>query len=267
MEDLKMPLTEHLGELRKRIVVSLIALGVTFIIAFTFSEEIFRVIMFPLKYSLDFSVREMYLRFIPQDKLQMTKLVFLAPAEAFWMNMKLSFVTGILLSLPVIFHQLWLFISPGLLAREKKYVLPFIILATSLFIFGAAFCFFIVLPFAMGFLLTYKVGDFLMPMLSVGQYVDFCLKFILAFGAIFELPIIIIFLTKMGIVTPQTLARNRKYAALIAFVIAAFLTPTPDAFNQVLMAIPIILLYEIGIWISPFFSARRRERSEEEEEA
>jgi sec-independent protein translocase protein TatC len=253
MEDEKMPLTEHLGELRKRITISLAALIVTFVFSFTYSEEIFRLIMFPLKYNLDFSVKNIYVHFVPQDKLQNTKLVFLAPAEAFWMNLKVSFVAGLMLSLPVMFHQLWKFISPGLLPRERKYVIPFIFSATGLFLFGAAFCFFIVLPFAMGFLLTYKVGDFLMPMLSVGQYVDFCLKFILAFGVVFELPIIIIFLTKMGIVTPKTLAKNRKYAVLIAFVLAAFLTPTPDAFNQILMAVPIILLYEIGIWVSLLF--------------
>ncbi|MEW6738735.1 MAG: twin-arginine translocase subunit TatC [Nitrospirota bacterium] len=253
MEDEKMPLTEHLGELRKRITISLVALLATFMVAFNYSEEIFKFIMFPLRYNLDFSVKNMYVHFVPQDKLQNTKLVFLAPAEAFWMNLKVSFVAGLMLSLPVMFHQLWKFISPGLLPKERRYVIPFIFSATGLFLFGAAFCFFIVLPLAMGFLLTYKVGDFLMPMLSVGQYVDFCLKFILSFGAVFELPIIIIFLTKMGIVTPKTLAKNRKYAVLIAFVLAAFLTPTPDAFNQILMALPIILLYEIGIWISPLF--------------
>ena len=256
MENEKMPLTEHLGDLRKRIVISLVALFVTFAIAFNYSEEIFRFIMFPLRYNLDFSVKNMYVHFVQQDKLQNTKLVFLAPAEAFWMNLKVAFVAGLMLSLPVIFLQLWKFISPGLLPKEKKYVFPFILSATTLFLFGAAFCFFIVLPFAMGFLLTYKVGDFLMPMLSVGQYVDFCLKFILAFGAIFELPILIVFLVKMGIVTPRTLARNRKYAILIAFIVAAILTPTPDAFNQTLMAVPIILLYEIGIWISPLFAKK-----------
>lgn len=253
MENEKMPLTEHLGELRKRITISLVSLLATFMVAFNYSEEIFKFIMFPLRYNLDFSVKNMYVHFVQQDKLQSTKLVFLAPAEAFWMNIKVSFVAGLILSLPVMFHQLWKFISPGLLPKERRYVIPFIFSATGLFLFGAAFCFFIVLPFAMGFLLTYKVGDFLMPMLSVGQYVDFCLKFILAFGAVFELPIFIIFLTKMGIVTPKTLARNRKYAVLIAFILAAFLTPTPDAFNQTLMALPIILLYEIGIWISPLF--------------
>lgn len=261
MEDERMPLTDHLGELRKRILTALAAVFIAFLVTFTYSEEIFKLVMFPLKYTLDFSVREMYMKFVPQDKLHDTKLVFLAPAEAFWMNLKVAFVAGIMLALPVIFLQLWKFISPGLLSKEKKYVLPFIFLATLLFLSGASFCFFIVLPFALGFLLTYKVGDFLMPMLSVGQYVDFCLKFILAFGAIFELPVVIILLTKMGIVTPKTLAKNRKYAILVAFIAGGILTPTPDAFNQTLMAVPIIILYEIGIWISPLFTPKKRENA------
>lgn len=259
MEEQKMPITEHLGDLRKRIIVCVIALFITFLISFNYSEDIFRFIMFPLKYNLGFSVKNMYIHFVPQDKLQNTKLVFLAPAEAFWMNIKVAFVAGLILALPLIFYQLWKFISPGLLHKEKRYVVPFILLATSLFLIGAAFCFFIVLPFAMGFLLTYKVGDFLSPMLSVGNYVDFCLKFILAFGAVFELPIVIIFFTRMGIVTPKTLAKNRKYAILLAFVVAAILTPTPDAFNQTLMAVPIIVLYEVGIILSRIFKRRKVE--------
>jgi len=239
MESEKMPLTEHLGDLRKRIAISLIAVLIAFVIAFNYSEEIFTSIMFPLKYNLSFSMKNPFLSIVPQEKLSQTmKLVFLAPAEAFWMSMKLVFVAALVIALPVIFYQVWKFISPGLLAKEKKYVLPFVISATGLFIAGALFCFFMVLPFAMGFLLTYKLGDVLMPMLSVGMYVDFCLKFLLAFGAVFELPIVIIFLTRMGIVTTKTLAKNRKYAVLAAFVLAAILTPTPDIFNQTLMAIP-----------------------------
>jgi sec-independent protein translocase protein TatC len=259
MEEHKMPVIGHLGDLRKKIIVSLTALCITFLLSFTYSEDIFRFIMFPLKYNLNFSVKNMDIHFVPKDKLQNTKLVFLAPAEAFWMNIKVAFVVGLILALPVIFHQLWKFISPGLLQKEKKYIIPFIILATSLFLVGAAFCFFIVLPFAMEFLLTYKVGDFLSPMLSVGNYVDFCLKFILAFGAIFELPIAIIFFTRMGIVTPKTLAKNRKYAVLLAFVAAAILTPTPDAFNQTLMAVPMIVLYEVGVIVSRIFIRRKVE--------
>jgi sec-independent protein translocase protein TatC len=244
---------EHLGDLRKKIVVSLIATSVTFVVAFSYSEYIMKFLMFPLRYNLDFSVKKMYIYFAPQDKLQNMKLIFLSPAEGFWINMKIAFVAALVLALPVIFQQLWGFISPGLHRKEKKYVVPFVFVATGLFLTGAAFCFFIVLPFAMSFLLTYKVGDYMMPMLSVGQYVDFCLKFILAFGAVFELPIFIVFFTRIGVVTPQTLAKHRKYAILIAFVVAAILTPTPDAFNQTLMALPMIVLYEVGIIAARIF--------------
>lgn len=247
----------HLGDLRKKITVSLIATCVTFMVSFNYSEQLLESLMFPLRYTLDFSVTKMYMYFIPQDKLHNTKLVFLAPAEGFWMNMKIAMVAALILALPVIFQQLWSFISPGLHGKEKKYVVPFVLTATGLFLVGGAFCFFIVLPFAMGFLLTYKVGDFMMPLLSVGQYVDFCLKFILAFGAVFELPIIILFATRMGLITTQTLAKNRRYAVLIAFIVAAILTPTPDIFNQTLMAVPMIILYEVGIIAARVFVRRK----------
>jgi sec-independent protein translocase protein TatC len=252
-EPKKMSFFEHLDELRKKIMVSLIAVSVIFVVTFNYSEYVLQFLMFPLRYTLDFSVKEMYMQFLAEDKLKGTKLVFLSPAEGFWMNMKISFVAAFIASLPVLFQQFWSFIAPGLHSRERKYVLPFVIFATILFLVGACFCFFVVLPFAMSFLLTYKIGDFMMPMLSVGQYVDFCLKFILAFGAVFELPIILVFLTRMGLVTTKTLAKNRKYAVLAAFIIAAILTPTPDVFNQTLMAVPMIVLYEVGIFVSRIF--------------
>jgi sec-independent protein translocase protein TatC len=254
-----MSFLEHLGELRKKIIISLIAISVMFVGTFSYSEYILKYLMFPLRYNLVFSVRKMYIYFAPQDKLKDTKLVFLAPAEGFWMNMKIALVAALVLSLPVIFQQLWGFISPGLHRKEKKYVVPFILVATALFLVGDAFCFFIVLPFAMDFLLTYKVGDFMMPMLSVGQYTDFCLKFLLAFGVVFELPIFIIFATRMGLVTTETLAKHRRYAILIAFIVAAIITPTPDAFNQTLMAIPMIILYEVGILASRIFVRKKAE--------
>ena len=257
MADGKMSLTAHLEDLRKRIIISVAAVLAAFVVAFNYSEEIFGILMFPLRNSLDFSISELYVRFVPVDKLKTTKLVFLAPTEAFWMNMKVALVAALVFSLPVIFLQLWKFISPGLQPTEKKYVIPFVIVSTGLFMVGASFCFIIVLPLALSFLLNYKVGDFLMPMLSVGQYVDFCLKFILAFGAIFELPIVLIFLTKIGLVTPETLKRNRRLAIVLAFVAGAILTPTPDPFNQTLMAIPIIMLYEVGIQLSVFFAKRK----------
>ena len=241
-----MPLTEHLTELRKRIFISLGSVLLIFLVSFNFSTEIFSVLTLPLRAEMKLSVTTPYIQFTDKPP---TPLVFLAPAEAFWMHFKVAFMAAFVLSLPVIFLQFWKFISPGLLPKEKKYFLPFMFFAVLLFSVGAVFCFIIILPFAMTFLLGYKTAQ-MTPMLSVGSYIDFCLKFILAFGAIFELPLVIIFLTRFGIVTPSALARNRKYAILAAFVVAAMLTPTPDAFNQSLMAVPIILLYEVGILLS-----------------
>lgn len=241
-----MPLIEHLSELRKRIVFPLATIGIAFVIIFSVSEKIFKILTFPLDAEFKLSLSHPYIQIMEKAP---TPLVFLAPAEAFWMHLKISFVSAFVISLPVIFYQFWRFISPGLLPKEKKYLFPFILSSSFLFVVGALFCFLVVLPFAMTFLLGYKTGS-LNPMISVGNYIDFCLKFILAFGVVFELPIVIIFLTKFGIVTPKTLARQRKYAVLFAFVAAAILTPTPDAFNQTLMAVPIIILYEVGILLS-----------------
>ncbi len=265
MADEKMPFTGHLEDLRKRIVISLVGLIAGFSLCFTYSEEIFNVLTMPLRSELSFGTHYPFISFVP-SKIKNPSLVFLAPAEAFWMHLKVAFVAGLILSLPLILYQLWKFVSPGLLLKEKRYVGPFVASATLLFLAGAVFCFMIVLPFAMGFLLTYKTGS-MTPMLSVGSYVDFCLKFILAFGAVFELPIVIVFLTRMGIVTPKTLAKNRKYAVLLAFVAGAILTPTPDAFNQTLMAVPIIFLYEAGIIVSRFFVKRKPVKGGEESEA
>lgn len=249
-----MPLTEHLSELRKRILYSLVVLLVVFVVLFNYSEVLFAWLTLPMKSELSFSLHSPFLRLVEKKA---ASLVFLAPAEAFWMHLKVSMVASLVLSLPVVFYHLWKFISPGLLPKERRYVIPFIMGATGLFLMGAAFCFFVVLPFAMTFLLGYKTAN-LTPMISVGSYVDFCLKFVLAFGVISELPLIIVFLARLGLVTPQFLAKNRKFAVLFAFVIGAVLTPTPDFFNQTLMAVPIIILYEIGILLSRIMYRNRR---------
>lgn len=254
LENPEMALTEHLSELRKRILVSLSFLLITFMFIFNYSEEIFKILTFPLKTELMVNMNKPYLHI--REKAA-PPLVFFAVGEAFWMHLKISFVSAFIVSLPVIFHQLWGFISPGLHAGEKKYVLPFVMFATMLFLIGALFCFSIILPFAITFLLGYKTAAFT-PMLSVEKYIDFCLKFILAFGAVFELPLVIIFLTRSGFVSPNTLAKQRKYAVLFSFVAAAVLTPTPDAFNQTLMAVPIIILYEIGIILSRIIYRKRK---------
>lgn len=245
MSDEKLSFFSHLEELRRRILISLVGIGVGFALTFSYSETILRLLKRPLTTDLVFSRTYPFLRSIPRAAPPID-LIFLAPAEAFWMHMKIAFLTGLLLVLPVILYQIWKFVAPGLLPHERRYALPFVVLATFFFFFGLLFCFYFVLPFTLNFLLTYKTEN-LKPMISIGNYVDFTAKFLLGFGLIFELPLAIGLAAKMGLVTPQFLSRNRKYAILVNFTIAAILTPTPDLFNQALMALPMCLLYEVGI--------------------
>jgi sec-independent protein translocase protein TatC len=234
--DDKMPFMEHLGELRTRIVRSLFwLLGGTFI-AFFRAEQI-----------TDYLAR-------PVTKLGY-KLVFTAPAEAFWVQMKVAIIVGLFLSAPGILWQVWAFVAPGLHEHEKKYAAPFVIIGSLMFIAGGAFSLFVVTPYAIQFLLSYA-RDTLQPMITLENHIDFLLKFTLAFGLVFELPLIITLLARMGVVTSKQLARNRKYAILGAFIAGAVLTPTPDAFNQTLMAGPLILLYEVGIICARVFGRR-----------
>ena len=234
--DDRMPFMEHLGELRIRIVRGLIGLLIGLVIAFPFSQKIVDYLARPIRATGN-------------------TLVFLAVTEAFWVQMKVALIVGLFLAAPVILWQVWAFVAPGLHAHEKKYAAPFVIVGSLLFIGGGAFSLKVVTPFAIQFLLSYSRPG-LQPMISIGSYVDFLLKFTLAFGIVFELPLATTLLARMGVVTPRVLAKNRKYAILGAFVAAAILTPTPDAFNQALMAGPIIILYEAGIVCARIFGKR-----------
>ena len=235
--DDKMPFMEHLGELRTRIMRSLFwLLGGTFIALFR-AEQI-----------TDYLAR-------PVTKLGY-KLVFTAPAEAFWVQMKVALIVGLFLAAPGILWQVWAFVAPGLHQHERKYAAPFVIIGSVMFMAGGAFSLFVVTPYAIAFLLSYA-RETLQPMTTLENHVGFLLKFTLAFGLVFELPLALTLLARMGIVTPRALAKNRKYAILGAFVAAAILTPTPDAFNQTLMAGPLILLYEVGIVCARVFGRRR----------
>ncbi len=235
--DDKMPFLEHLGELRTRIVRSLIALCVGVLITIPFSARIVDYLAKPIKATGN-------------------HLVFLAVAEAFWVQMKVALFAGLFIAAPAILWQVWAFISPGLYQNEKKYAAPFVIVGSLLFIAGGAFSLLVVTPNAVKFLLAYG-SESLQPMISIGNYIDFLLKFTLGFGAVFEVPLAITLLARMGLVTPRMLAKNRKFAILGAFIIGAVLTPTPDAFNQTLMAGPIIILYEIGIICARVFGRKR----------
>jgi sec-independent protein translocase protein TatC len=235
--DDKMPFLEHLGELRVRIMRALIAVLVGALVALPFSQ-----------YLIDWLAR-------PITRLGY-ELVFTAPAEAFWVQMKVGIIAGLFVAAPGILWQVWGFVSPGLHAYEKKYAVPFVIIGSMLFLVGGAFSLFVVTPYALTFLLGYARPG-LKPMITIENHIDFLLKFTLAFGAVFELPLIITLASRMGLVTARTLAKNRKYAILGAFVVGAVLTPTPDAFNQALMAGPLILLYEVGIICARLFGRRK----------
>jgi sec-independent protein translocase protein TatC len=232
----KMPFMEHLGELRTRIVRSLVAVLIGLVVSFPLSQRI-----------VDYLARP----------IQATghSLVFLAVTEAFWVQMKVAMIAGVFLASPAILWQVWRFVSPGLYAHEKRYAAPFVIFGSLLFVGGGVFSLKVVTPYAVTFLLSYSRPG-LQPMISIGSYIDFLLKFTLAFGIVFELPLAITLAARMGLVTPKVLARHRKYAVLGAFVAAAILTPTPDAFNQALMAGPLIVLYEVGIICARIFARR-----------
>jgi sec-independent protein translocase protein TatC len=234
--DDRMPFMEHLGELRVRIMRALYGLLAGTVIALPFSERI-----------VDWLAR-------PITRLGY-ELVFTAPAEAFWVQMKVGLIAGVFIAAPVILWQVWAFIAPGLHGHEKKYAVPFVLIGSVMFLAGGAFSLFVVTPYALTFLLGYARPG-LKPMITIQNHIDFLLKFTLAFGAVFELPLALTLLARMGVVNARMLARNRKYAILGAFVAGAILTPTPDAFNQALMAGPLIILYEVGIVCARIFGRK-----------
>jgi sec-independent protein translocase protein TatC len=233
----KMSFMEHLGELRTRIVRALLGVLVGLVIAFPLSQWMVDYLARPIKDTGN-------------------TLVFLAVTEAFWVQMKVALIAGLFIASPAILWQVWAFVAPGLHTKERKYAAPFVIVGSLLFICGGAFSLKVVTPYAITFMLSYSRPG-LQPMISIGSYIDFLLKFTVAFGAVFELPLALTLLARMGVVTPQVLARNRKYAVLGAFVAAAVLTPTPDMFNQTLMAGPLIILYEVGIIAARIFGKRK----------
>src|SRR5882724_2484851 len=170
-------------------------------------------------------------------------------------ELRTRIICSLFIGSPGILYQVWAFIAPGLHEQEKKYAVPFVVIGSLMFIAGGAFSLFVVTPYAIAFLLSYA-RETLQPMITLENHVDFLLKFTLAFGLVFELPLIITLLARMGVVTTKQLSKNRKYAILGAFIAGAVLTPTPDAFNQTLMAGPLILLYEVGIVCARIFGRR-----------
>lgn len=218
-------LIQHLEELRKRIFYSIISIIITSIVSYAFVEK--------LLYHLSKPVGN---------------LVFIRPIEAFITHIKLALFCGVFISFPIIIYQIWAFVSPGLKKEERKHIRLFGPLSLLLFLLGSGFSYFVIVPLGIKFLIGYGT-DWLRPMISVGSYMSFFCVMILVFGIVFELPVVILFLTKLRIVSPPALRKNRKYVILAIFICAAVLTP-PDIFTQVMMAIPLIILYEFSIIIS-----------------
>ncbi len=249
MHDVEMPLTGHLEELRSRLLRGVLALLAGFAASYAFSERIITFMEIPL------------VRGAPGAKLNYFSLM-----EPFITHLKAAFFTGLLLALPVIFFQLYRFAAPGLLPKERRYIIPFVCFGTLFFLAGAALAFTIVLPYAVEFFLHFDPT--LVATLNVSKYLSFSIRMMIAFGVIFQLPLAVFILARLGLVSPQMLARNRRYALLAAFVFGAVLTP-PDPVTQCLMATPLLLMYELSIWVARLFyrgNATSGEAEEEEEE-
>ena len=234
-KDNRLTITGHLIEIRQRLTISVIALVITVIVAFVFYEEIFHFLIAPAGN-------------IP--------LIYTEMTEMLGTTMKVSLAGGVVLAMPFFVYQFIMFVSPALTRKEKKYVyiaLPWIAL---MFAGGVAFAYFILLPPALKFLLTFG-GDIATPQIKIGNYITLVTRLLVAIGVVFEIPVVITFLSRLGIVTPQWLSRKRKWAFIGAFILAAIITPTMDPINQALVAVPLVVLYEISILLSKLVYRRR----------
>lgn len=239
MDEKKLPLTSHLQELRKRLILSFIAIGVGFVLCYAFAESLFDILASPL------------LKLMPAGG----SLIFTSVAEAFFTYMKIAFIAGLILTSPFVLYQIWAFVAPGLYRNEKRYVIPFIFLGSLFFATGILFAYFVAIPVGFRFFLGYAT-DFIKPMPSMKEYLSFSIKFLLAFGLVFEFPVVLILLSRVGVVDSKMLARNRKYAILLIFIFAAILTP-PDIVSQVLMALPLMALYELSILLTKILGKKK----------
>lgn len=240
-----MTLLGHLSELRIRLVRCLIALAAGFFACYGFAEHLFNYLMIPLTKALPAGA----------------KLIYTALPEAFFVYMQVALVAGTFLASPYLFYQIWAFIAPGLYDEEKRHVIPIAGASALFFVAGAAFCYFQVFPYAFAFFVGFAT-DTIAPMPKLDEYLGFTLKMLLAFGLIFEMPLFAFFLSRLGIVTAQWMRKTRKYAILAIFIVAAILTP-PDVFSQLMMATPMLVLYEISILVAALCGKKKSSPDED----
>jgi sec-independent protein translocase protein TatC len=237
--DEKLPFTSHLEELRSRLIKCSVAVGIGFVLCYGFKEQLFGILTAPL---------------ISVMKTGET-LIYTNLPEAFFTFLKAAFLSGILLTSPILIYQFWMFVAPGLYQKERRMLLPIVFLSSLFFIGGALFGYYIVFPWGFKFFLGFA-SDTIKPLPSMKEYLSFASKMLLAFGLVFELPLVITFLAKLGLVSVGFLKKNRKYALLLFFAGAAILTP-PDVVTQIMMALPLMVLYEVSILGARIFGKKK----------
>lgn len=246
----EMPLTSHLEELRKRLMIASIAWLVAFLACYSVAEKLFQTLSAPVYSAL------------PEG----SSLVFIQATEPFFTYLKVAAVAGLLIAMPVIMWQLWGFVAPGLYKKEKRLAVPFVLASCLCFGVGTYFGFSLVFPMIFTFLVQFGTGTGeINAMLSMGAYLTLSTRLLFAFGMVFELPIIIFFLARMGVVDHKWLAAKRKIAFLLAFVLGAVLTP-PDVISQASIAVPFIVLYEVGIVVARLFGKKKKADEDEDED-
>ena len=240
MDDRAMPLTEHLEELRSRLIRALCALAVAAIACYAVIDTLMALLLEPL-----------------QSAGADVKLIGTGVAEAFFTKIKVAVIAGIFLASPVLFFQIWRFVAPGLYENERRYVLPFVAFATFFFLSGAAFCYELVFPTAFAFFVSQYRSSGIEPFIRVSEYLSFSSRMLLAFGATFELPVFTFFFARIGLITHRQMIAYWRYALLGAFIVAAVLTPGPDVASQLLMAAPLLILYVASIGVAKVFGQPR----------
>lgn len=232
----KQTILEHLAEFRRSIIICVVAVGIAAILCFSYNEQLLAIVALPLTA-------------IGQ------KLIVTGVTEAFFVKLQLSFLAGFILAFPIVSWAVWRFFRPALYPHERKYIYILFPITIILFAMGVLFSYFTILPMVLSFF-VYIAGQNLETMFKVDQYVSFVMSFCIPFGLVFELPVLTFFLTKIGVIKPQLLSKNRKYALLIIVILAGVLTPGPDPISQVMMAVPVYILYEVSIWVSKYTKPR-----------
>ena len=241
-----MTFLEHLEELRKRLFYSFLVLVAGLFPGWMVSKPLYNILSQPL------------VKYLPEG----TKLVFTKLTEPFMVYIKVSFLAAIFMTAPILFFQAWKFIAPGLYRKEKKYVFPFVFFSSLFFFGGALFGYLIMYPWACRFFIS--IGSDFQSMIAINDFLDFTLKFLLGIALVFEMPTLVFFLAKVGIVSAGWMIRKFKYAVLVIFIIAAIITPTPDMITQTILAVPMIALYWLSILVAFLVGKKKKPKAEEE---